>query len=151
MPCFCATVCPSESKSSKIMHRVVTSLFEAARTGRRQLGGFPDIKPLLAELQMMSSMGVNVKESEEYTVTVPQPDGVLVIKESFFDMFAEEMQDFWDVVNDFNQKYNPEHRRLNQVQAAAPTAPQIQKAELVQDDETVTTQSLNSLPDVSGS
>ena len=133
------------------MHRVVTSLFEAARTGRRQLSGFPDIKPILAELQAMSVMGVNVRESEEYTVTVPQPDGVLVIKESFYGMFAEEMPDFWDVVNDFNQKYNPEHRRLNQVQAAVPVAPHIEKAELVQDDETVTVQSLSSLPDVPGS
>ena len=114
-----------------------------------QLQGFPDIGPLVTELQTLNATGAAcVQESTDYQVSVPQPDGSLIVKEYFFEMFSESITEFWDIMNSFNKKYNKENRRLLQrnTEPTQESNPH-EKADTVPLDESTTAQSINSMPD----
>ena len=148
MPCYCCTICPSENLSRRVLHRIVTAVFEGARAGTKQLSGFPNIGPLVAELQSMKDVGLSVADSPDYQVCVPQPDKVLCVKEKFFEMFSEQIPEFWDVLNNFNEQHNPDGRRLVErtaTEAVTTPSPSVARAALVPDS--MDGKALNSLPD----
>lgn len=144
---LCATIVPGDNdggKGAKIMERVVSSCYEACRSGRRELESFPDFQPLLSELKGLSE-GDGVVASE-YKVCSCLPCGSLVIRPQFFDQFSE-MPEFDDLVKRHNKTFNKDDLVLS-----APTqdVPQVEddkvtKAEIIKTTEAIKAETIASL------
>ena len=135
-PTMCATIVPGNKTgpvAARMMESIVGSCYEACRSGRKQLEGFPDVRPLLNELQSLSEGHRAEKGAEDFKVTAVMPGGALVIRNQFFEQFAE-VDGFNAVVADHNSRYNTENLTLQ-----VPTAPQPESAPSLTHAETVST------------
>lgn len=96
----------------------MNSCYEACRSKRRELDGFPDFAPLVAELKGLST-GEVPEMTESFKVTASLPGGALVIRNQFFEQFNE-MPEFEDLVQQHNKKFNPDGLTLAESTAPAP-------------------------------
>lgn len=152
-PTMCATVVPGNKTSAvaaRMMESIVGSCFEACRSGRRQLDNFPDIKPLLNELQALAEQQAQEKGAEDFKVTAVMPGGALCIRQQFFEQFGE-IDEFNALVSSHNERYNPEGLSLQ-----VPVAPQPEStssltlAETVQTEGPIKADKITSLSDPPG-
>ncbi|CAK9116682.1 unnamed protein product [Durusdinium trenchii] len=136
-------------KGTALMERISTATYDACRSQRLKLEGFPDVQPLLLEMQKTSGAGENSPaiDGSSFKVTVQQPGGALVVKEQFFEQF-DEVEEFSAIVEQHNKSYNPDNIRLKESVVTTPK-PEILKTQLVSSDEPLTGASLTSLPNVS--
>ena len=91
---ICATMVHQEGRGDKgtaLMERISTATYDACRSQRLKLEGFPDVQPLLLEMQKTSGAGENSPaiDGSSFKVTVQQPGGALVVKEQFFEQFDD--------------------------------------------------------------
>ena len=135
-------------KGTALMERISTATYDACRSQRLKLEGFPDVQPLLLEMQKTSGAGENSPaiDGSSFKVTVQQPGGALVVKEQFFEQF-DEVEEFSAIVEQHNKSYNPDNIRLKESVVTTPK-PEILKTQLVSSDEPLTGASLTSLPNV---
>ena len=111
---LCATVVPGDGegqKANQIAERIVSCCYEACRGGRRELEGFPDFNPLVAELQGLSASNGH-QVSDSYKVTACLPCGALVIKNQFHEQF-QEVPEFEAILADHNSRFNKDNLSLN--------------------------------------
>ena len=151
---FCATVVLlDEGKSNtdedqkkvdrgeKLLQRITTATYNAARNKTREIEGFPDFGPLVAELKALSGQGQLPTSS--FKVTSLQPSGALIVKEPFFAQF-QDSSEFHDAVSRHNEAYNPDNIRLTD------RATNTSKTTIViQPDEALTAEKIAALPDPS--
>lgn len=144
---ICGTVVIQEKgsdRSANLVGRISTATYEACRTGRLQLDSFPDVNPLLQEMQRTSGNQNSPSQSFTYKVTSLQADGSLVVKEQFFEQFGE-MPEFDEIIQHHNQTYNTEGLRLKET-VVNPQKPTVSKAVVVATDEPLTTAKMTALP-----
>ena len=148
---FCATIAHNDGgrsdRGEKLMERISTATYNACRNKVIQLDEFPDFGPLVAEMQR-SSNPEDVKQGDPNTfkVTVQQPGGNLVVKEQFFQQFADNTE-FEEIVAKHNENYNPEGSRLRET-VAAPQRTEPNKTVTVSGDP-MTPEKLATLPNPS--
>ena len=152
-PTMCATIVPGNKTgpvAARMMESIVGSRYEACRSGRRQLEGFPDVRPLLNELQGLSDgRQAQEKGAEDFKVTAVMPGGALVIRNQFFEQFAD-IDEFNALVTDHNSRYNAENLTLQVPTAPQPeSAPAFTHAETVQTDAPIKADVITSLADPS--
>lgn len=151
---ICATIVHQEGgrdKGAKLMERIETATYEACRDRRLQLETFPDVAPLVAELQKLSGRaGENSPpgDANSFKVTAQQPGGALVVKEQFFEQFGD-IPEFDEIIQRHNSEYNKDGIRLKEA-VATPQKPETLKAALVSPDEPLTAAKLSSLPNAQG-
>lgn len=132
------------------MERIATASYEACRNKKVEMEGFPDFAPLVDELKRDSG-GKTESSHDSFKVTSPQPCGALVVKEPFFQQFAE-VPEFESIISDHNEKYNPDGVRLvnEPGPAASPSKPEPTHAVLLKTSEPLTAKTLVELPNPSG-
>ena len=119
-PVLCATIVPGHktgAMAEKMMETITNACYEACKTGRKTLDGFPDVRPLLDELRSLSE-GQHANPTDGFKVTAAFASGALVIRNQFFEQF-DEIPEFQCLVEEHNKKYNPDNLSLH-----IPTAPQ---------------------------
>ena len=136
-------------RASLLLERITTCTYEAARSKSREIEGFPDFTPLVAELQRLSgSDDAGQKLQNDFKVTTVQPPGSLVVKETFFAEFGQKAE-FQDLITDHNSKYNTEGIRLSEPAPSPRKEPEKQHTVLVTTNEPPTAEKIASLPDAS--
>ena len=153
---MCATVVHQESgrsdRGSKLCERIATADYEACKAKKLNLDGFPDASPLLAEVQRISGVGGNSQvRSASFKVTSHQPNGALVIKETFHEQFGE-LDEFQEVLQHHNKMYNKDGTRLKETMASPrrPEPTETAKTVVVSDaNEPMTSEKLVALPNTS--
>lgn len=112
------------------------------------MSSFPDMAPLVAELQNSRPDGSMQKTT--FNVTSQEPKGGLIIKESFFEQFGE-MEEFMELVAAHNAKYNPQGVRLKDTMASPrrPEPVEQPKTVVIPTDEPLTVEKLVALPNTS--
>lgn len=150
MQTFCATIVHGDQKLADQLHqRVVTTTYEQARNGAKEIDGFPIFGPVVAELkqcQNQSNLCGAAVPAKDFQVCTPQVDGCLIIKEPFFKQFEESMPEFADVLEAHNDKYNPDGHRIREVQESPKKDDTLQMTELIQKDDPMTPEKLTALP-----
>ena len=151
---LCATIVPGDAdgqRANKIMERVVTSCYEACRSQKRELEGFPDFGPLTAELRNLSSGEGRVDSGETFKVTTCLPGGALVIRPQFFDQFKD-VDEFEELVKCHNDRFNKENLTLADTEQAPPPVEESSKGRTatVQTENPLTMEFVTSLPNPPG-
>lgn len=152
---LCATIVPGDAdgqKGNKIMERIVSSCYEACRSQQRDLEGFPDFKPLLAELKSMSATGGGAEACDTFAVTTCVPSGALVIRNQFFEQFKE-LPEFDSLVEDHNKKFNKDNLTLSDPEvpgSSTDDAKKQRKTEVMATDEPIKPETVSSLANPSG-
>ena len=149
MQTFCATIVHGDQKLADQLHqRIVTTTYEQARNGAKEIEGFPIFGPVVSELkqcQNQNGCGAAVP-AKDFQVCTPQVDGCLIVKEQFFKQFEESMPEFADVLAAHNEKYNPDGHRIREVQESPKKDDTLQLTELVDKDDPMTPEKLTALP-----
>lgn len=145
---LCAAIVPGHKTgpvAEKMMETITNSCYEACKTGRKILDGFPDVRPMLEELRSLSE-GQVANPTEPFKVTAAFPCGALVIRNQFFEQFSE-IPEFQAVVDEHNSKYNPDKLSLQ-----VPVAPQedvpsgASKVEVLQTDDPIKEETVATIP-----
>ncbi len=115
---MCGTVAVGTAKKEgageMLLERIVATIYDKCRSDPScgLIPSFPDFAPLLAEI---NTSNTETRAEPEYQVTFPHASGSLVVKECFFSQFGEgdnELAEFWNVINDHNERFNKEGVRL---------------------------------------
>lgn len=140
---FCGTVVHGEpGKGDKLLGRIVSATYEAARNNKRQIDQFPDFNPYLDELQQLSGEGSKDRPPEIYKVCAQQGEA-LIVKEAFFKEFSN-MSEFEGLIESHNKSYNPENLRLK---GPAPSPKKVEtKAVLVEPAQPLSADTIAALP-----
>ena len=146
---MCLTLVHQESRgdrSGKLAERIATATYDACRSKKVNIDSFPDVSPLVEEMQRLSGNDIAPSSGPTLNVTTQQPGGSLVVKESFFDQFGN-MDEFQQVVEEHNKKYNPENVRMRERVATPRAEPSLpKKAVLISSGEPMTVEKLIALP-----
>lgn len=147
---YCATIAHGEQRHGDTLHhRIVANAYDMARAGTLQIEGFPNFGPVLTELKEQGDHGRGFEDAA-FQVTVPQADGSLVIREQFFKQFEGKVEEFNEVLEEHNNKFNQEGHRLTVTenpQESSQAGPQM--ASLVESDDPMTPEKLAALPGAS--
>lgn len=146
---LCATIVPGDDgqKGQKMIERIIGSCYESCRSQRRELEGFPDFRPLLAELKTLGSNSDVADASDTFKVTTCVPSGALVIKNQFFEQFSE-IPDFEGLVSDHNSRFNKDNLTLSEPEKTASSADDGQKknkTEVMETDQPIKAETISAL------
>ena len=127
------------------METITNACYEACKTNRKTLDGWPDARPLLEELRSLTE-GQLANPTEPFKVTAAFPGGALVIRNQFFEQFSE-IPEFQSLVDGHNSKYNPEGLSLQiPVAMQEDTPPGASKAEVLLTDEPIKEETVATIP-----
>lgn len=140
-------------RGDKVLERIVAATYESCRSKSKDVDGFPDFAPLLAELQTTSpnqSGTLEEQKPDTFKVSVQQASGALVIKECFHKQFGD-LPQFQSLLEQHNDAYNPEGLRLSEPSAGSGVKQEdkVQKTVLITPDDPLTAQKVASLPNAS--
>ena len=134
------------------MERIATATYDACRDRRLQLESFPDVTPLVAEMQRLSKHPVGDSprpaDSSTFKVTAQQPGGSLVVKEIFFEQFGD-LDEFAAVIEQHNKTYNTDGLRLKETAVTPQKKAEIEKTPVLSVDEPLTSAKMSALPNAS--
>ena len=147
---FCATIVHGAQRKADILHeRIMSTAYEMARVGTREVEGFPLFGPIVKELQSCTATKQGGVPLDGFQVSVPQVDGTLVIRDQFFTQFENVIDSFEETIAEHNEKFNPEGRRLKDKEEPEPQVKEegMQMAVTVEADDPMTPEKLAALPD----
>ena len=158
----CATIVVESNSTRKrrstpaeiILDRIGSALYEKCRLKDFSVSGFPDFAPLVSELSESPANESGTSAGDAFKVTTLHPSGNLIIQEQFFQQFADKEetgQDFDQLVEEHNGKYNSECLRLTEKQSPTKKPEEVIKAEFVksEDGKEISSESVASLPNAS--
>ena len=147
---FCATIVHGAQRKADILHeRIMSTAYEMARVGTREVEGFPLFGPIVKELQSCTATKQGGVPLDGFQVSVPRVDGTLVIRDQFFTQFENVIDSFEETIAEHNEKFNPEGRRLKDKEEPEPQVKEegMQMAVTVEADDPMTPEKLAALPD----